>query len=86
MANSKIISSVSETASIDVSSQTPAVVGSIHSTFSTVTTVKGSITAIKKKISLLKADPLSKCTVKDDKYFEKRAVHNEAISSYLSLR
>ncbi|KAL1857723.1 hypothetical protein Plec18167_001876 [Paecilomyces lecythidis] len=85
MANSKILSYVSETASLDGSSQTSPV-GSIHSTFSTATTVKGSITAIKKKMYLLKADPLSKCTVKEDKYFEKLAVHNEAIASYLSLR
>ncbi|GAD91797.1 hypothetical protein PVAR5_0374 [Paecilomyces variotii No. 5] len=86
MAKSKIISRVSESASTDASSKTTSDAGSIHSTLSAATTVKGSTTATKTKRSLLKFNPRPKCTAKDGSYFKKQAVHHEAIASDLSLR
>lgn len=86
MADFNKLSSISETASSNVSSQTASDAGSTYSTISAATTLKGSIKATKTNGSSLRSKPESENIVENDEYVEKQAVHNEAIACYFSMR
>ncbi|KAJ5105052.1 hypothetical protein NUU61_002399 [Penicillium alfredii] len=63
---------------------------STHSTVSTATTLKGSESPSKKKWFSLSSDKPANTqpqyVKKSDEWIAKRAIHNEAIASYLSMR
>ncbi|KAJ5918649.1 hypothetical protein N7466_010641 [Penicillium verhagenii] len=72
----------SSASSTKSSTKTIADDASIHSTVSTATTLKGTADANKKKWFSLSSKP----TKVSDKEAALKAVHNEAVASYFSMR